>query len=543
MAVPLRALIVAKVKNLHLENMTSLCDLGEDVIVLIASYLTLPDILNLSLTCFKLHSWLDTNEVYHQLFLRKYGPLTPLEARKYEWKQIFRMRNSKKLQFFTWGSSERGRLGYFLRDAPPSNCSSYSFGIHTPTLVQNFEGSPIEQILCGGFSFQLRVNGRIYCLGLGYTDNSGIPTSPGPTHPDYLPSLDRTSVSHNRHNTHWSLIDLPMAHHSTQSHGMSLESPNHDSRVDSWEYRIKSNPLISMLKLSHTKNEREIREISSGRMHVLGLDDIGRVFTWDSGNIPPDIGVKVPFPGVDTPVKKICAGWDISVCQIEGIGLLYWLSRENIRKESYTANKLESNAHYSIVPNLKCAIDFVALSGVIIMLDKDGFLRAFETHSELVVRSTTHPLNEFNLLIQRLNIQNKTEATYKKLSGCYRTFSVFTDKGQVIIGTVEGNPETWQPQIVLELQGSGVIHIANGDYHQIALTDNGELLSWGLELQRRGCLGLGDIRYNIDGAVTTEGSSSRVKIPMKVLKPGRGKWLAVTAGGWHSGALFLPDFE
>ncbi|RKP31702.1 RCC1/BLIP-II [Metschnikowia bicuspidata] len=458
--------------------MTSLFDLGEDVIVLIASYVTLPDILSLSLTCFKLHSWLDTNEVYHQLFLRKYGPLTPLEATK--------MRNSKKLQFFTWGSGERGRLGYFLRDAPRSNCSSYSFGIHS-----NF-----------GFSFQLRVNGRIYCLGLGYTDNSGRPTSP----------------------------DLPMAHHSTQSHGMSIESPNHDSRVDSWEYRIKSNPLISMLKLSHTKNEREIREISNV---------IGRVFTWDSGNSPPDIGVKVRFPGVDTPVKKICAGWDISVCQIEGIGLLYWLSRENIRKESYEANKLESNAHYSIVPNLKCAIDFVALSGVIIMLDKDGLLR----HSELVVESTTHPLNEFNLLIQRLNIQNKTEATYKKLSGCYRTFSVFTDKGQVIIGTVEGNPETWQPQIVLELQSSGVIHIANGDYHQIALTDNGELLSWGLELQRRGCLGLGDIRYNRDGAVTTEGSSSRVKIPMKVLKPGRGKWLAVTAGGWHSGALFLPEFE
>lgn len=504
--------------------MPTLLDLGQDVFIHICEHLSLIDILNVSSTCSKLHFWLDSNAVFHNLYIRKFGKLTPLEASLYQWKEIFKMRNSKQLQFYTWGSGELGRLGYSLRDISNERCSSRAFGVHTPTMVPNFEKALIEQISCGGFSFQLRVNGRIYSIGLGYTDNTGKLARPGPRQNDYHPPL-----------------------HSMTKPSMSVLGEFHNTSAQNdheiWDDNVQSGPFITQLLLPNEEGSpnRYFCEISSGRMHVLALDNIGCVYTWDSGNSDTNVGIKIKFPGLKSPVTKIYAGWDVSVCHILDIGLVYWHFRESVNKEAFEARMFESDAEYFIVPGLKELVDFVALGDHIIFIDMNGRLRAFKTSGEENLAFPT-PLVQFNYWLERNNEKNSTEAAFKKLSGCFRTFSVFTDNGLVLLGRTDGEVKNWNPEFIPKLQKAGVIDIVSGDYHQLALTDQGDVLSWGLELQKKGCLGLGDLSTCVNEIIIEEGSSYRVLEPTRVLKPSSsGKWFAITAGGWHSGGLFIPD--
>ncbi|GAA5849559.1 hypothetical protein JCM8547_000497 [Rhodosporidiobolus lusitaniae] len=61
----------------------------------------------------------------------------------------------------------------------------------------------------------------------------------------------------------------------------------------------------------------------------------------------------------------------------------------------------------------------------------------------------------------------------------------------VLLGDRDWN-EQKSPQVIPELQGLGVIKIAHGDYHNLALTSNGRLYSWGAF--SAGALGLGHPR-------------------------------------------------
>lgn len=515
--------------------MATIFDLGEDVFIHICEYLSLNDILNLSLTCSKLHIWLTCNELFHHLYIRKFGKLTPLEAGLYQWKQLFQLRNSKKLQFYTWGTGELGRLGYSLRDIPQSSCASRAFGVHTPTMVPNFEKSVIEQVSCGGFSFQLRVNGRIYSIGLGYTDNTGRLARPGPREADYQPPIHNTmSLS--------SFTDRNLFRglHATPSAQMSS---SHHNEFERWDQTVKKGPFLTQLMLPNTESDQEpfVCEISSGRMHVLALDNMGSVYTWDCGNSESNLGVRIRFPGLKTRVTKIFAGWDISVCHIQDVGLVYWQYRGSINRAEFEAKNFESDAEYSFVPGLVNVVDFVALCDHIIFIELNGRLSAFKT-AEGRNAAPPEPLNEFNCWIENYNKENAKETEFKKLSGCFKSFSVFTNNGLVLLGNIEGEVIQWQPKIITKLQNAGVIDIVSGDYHQLALTDEGELLSWGLELQKKGCLGLGDLSTSTNEVIIDEGSSFRVLEPTRVLKPtSNGKWFAVTAGGWHSGGLFISD--
>ncbi|GAA6027607.1 hypothetical protein JCM8097_007944 [Rhodosporidiobolus ruineniae] len=63
----------------------------------------------------------------------------------------------------------------------------------------------------------------------------------------------------------------------------------------------------------------------------------------------------------------------------------------------------------------------------------------------------------------------------------------------VLLGDSDWN-EHKEPQVVHELQGLGVIKVAQGDYHSLALTSNGHFYSWGAF--SGGALGLGHPQLN-----------------------------------------------
>ncbi|GAA6019579.1 hypothetical protein JCM11491_001344 [Sporobolomyces phaffii] len=148
----------------------------------------------------------------------------------------------------------------------------------------------------------------------------------------------------------------------------------------------------------------------------------------------------------------------------------------------------------------------------------------------------------------------------------------------VLLGDSDWHEQS-EPKLVRELQGLGVIKIAQGDYHNVALTSSGQLYSWGAF--SGGALGLGHpVLSNTPLSATPSQTSSddrpgatrtrqppallpgfapnrprmndRPRAPERIDRPTRIEFdgdsrrgsrgghtfvYAVTASGWHSGAL------
>ena len=110
------------------------------------------------------------------------------------------------------------------------------------------------------------------------------------------------------------------------------------------------------------------------------------------------------------------------------------------------------------------------------------------------------------------------------------------------------------PKIIPALQNKAVISVVLGDYHNAALTAGGKLLTWGA--YSAGALGLGDPAVLEPGtpgayAIVRGGEQRRrreppaVQVPTEVRfdhgakKPKDRFCFAVTAAGWHTGALVI----
>lgn len=97
-------------------------------------------------------------------------------------------------------------------------------------------------------------------------------------------------------------------------------------------------------------------------------------------------------------------------------------------------------------------------------------------------------------------------------------------------------------ELILEDSNDHIISLAAGDYHILALTEKGNIYSWGLESQFSGCLGLGkpeDIVNNQQIGRWDGPRNVRVVKPVKVPLP-EGKFcISIAAGGWQSAALLV----
>lgn len=152
------------------------------------------------------------------------------------------------------------------------------------------------------------------------------------------------------------------------------------------------------------------------------------------------------------------------------------------------------------------------------------------------------------------------EARVTHISAHFNSFAVYavppTDDpagSYVLLGSNPSDP----PSILPELQNRGVIKIAQGDYHTLALTSAGALFSWGA--YSNGALGLGHPQL-YEGALAKQSRPEqeestvlphrqimsppeRVERPTRVVfrgegEEGGGKFVfGVAASGWHSGCL------
>jgi SCF-associated factor 1 len=275
--------------------------------------------------------------------------------------------------------------------------------------------------------------------------------------------------------------------------------------------------------------------------------------------------VKLTTPDVTSPdlpskeysVVHMAAGWRFSAAVIKGIGLIVWeptvpnhretmvrlannmitktplernwRARRILRTEEVDTNTLSANSEI---------IGLMVGDGYLVYLTELGTVHRVNITDDILTSSS----QPSSFLLEKFSISPKLSY----LSGSFFHFGLFNTTGDVLVGNVQTGPDT-PPSIEEGLQHRGVIALSWGDWHGLALCEDGSVLSWGRELWKNGCLGMGyqslDEAREMGLQVVDNGIVS--DIPRKV--PGFGGEennfaFCVAAAGWHSAAL-VADFK
>ncbi|KAF8465262.1 regulator of chromosome condensation 1/beta-lactamase-inhibitor protein II [Kalaharituber pfeilii] len=490
--------------------MASLTSIPIDILIgNILPLLSVKDYLSFSSTCKAFHSF-----AYDEVYWRKLAtstfrmPTQPL--REKGWRELYKRLSSAKL--FTWGSNDECRLGHSqeIRSVP------------FPTEVSGPENEVVVDVVAGGWSITiLTASGSLYCWG---------------------------SLS-----------------------GVFGRGYDHRPRKLGFPDGYSS----------------KIVEVSSGRGHILALSDNGTIWQW-SGNFS-SIGRFIKFVHVDTKtlqsgqpagrrgrgtVQKVVAGWNHSAALVNGVGLVIWwtassdpngvdgilVDGEIVPGTSFIEGDKESSKGMdSYAMEVGEVLDFMAGDKFLVFLTKTGKVYALRTNgpgSVAGIRPTQ--LHSFS--------SPPGEKPMSYISGSFGKFVIFNNDGLVYIGSQyivetavrgiadEDDEQAIKPIIMPSLQKRGIVAIAFGDYHSLALTADGKLFSWGTEPNACGCLGLGPrevasrlgVRYGRDG-ILDEPMEISFNEKLEVFYPSTGQSTQspfvfnIAAAGWHSAALVLTS--
>lgn len=278
-----------------------------------------------------------------------------------------------------------------------------------------------------------------------------------------------------------------------------------------------------------SQSTSSIRQFSSGRRHVLALTDHDEVFTWDRINAK---GYKVypraagSFGGKP---RRVAAGWGQSSVYIPEIGIIYWQPVRNDREDIHLdgihvpERTVPGTAREVRVVDGKDhtveVLTHILLENFLIYITSESKLFACQIGDE--AENQAQPSHS------PFEVPGYASAARQlmDLQGSFRSFAVFTATGEVLAGDThylrrcydkieelrgsassdldsqeprsisgEGLPMlvSSRPQDVRALQHAGVIELAFGDYHFLALHANGSITVYGYEPQGCGALGLGD---------------------------------------------------
>ncbi|CDK24192.1 unnamed protein product [Kuraishia capsulata CBS 1993] len=511
--------------------MPGLFDLGEDVITgNLIPLLEPKDIQNLGQTCRYARSIVNQGIVWREMYHKTFGKApTPYSLTELKWPQLYKLRKDANL--YTWGKFD-GRLG-LSRDAFPEGIMPGS----VPWPVELFH-IPLADVTCGGLSFQvLTSDGDLYCTGSFHS--AFRKGAPGPIERDSLRRMDDGAGSAD----HRLLRELPQAviphmrgpHRPGVMMMPDVKRANEISATKKTAKKVdtKQGLLFQLL----TEGTAKIIAVSSGRQHVLALDNDGEVWTWDTDFLEDSVGVKLKFPGlrsgsifsVSSPILKIRAGWNMSSVYALNLGIVVWMCRKKMSRSSQRSEGLE--ALYVVIPETASTsdddkvVDYVCLDNELVYLKGSGKLFSIKVHRDAESGETL--LGRLLPLASKLKKVLSRTDKITRLSGSFRTLVAFTLEDHVIVLRQENGQEMEDavPRIYEELQNVECVSVAVGDWHYMALLKSGKVLTWGLN--NGGCLGNGDL------GVKRIDSPTEVKV--------EGKVLAIAAGGWQSGAIVAKE--
>lgn len=518
-----------------------LLDLSIDSLEIICNYLDPRDIFHLWLTCQALLSQLQTSKIYQILYVKLFHG-NPIGL---NWINRFKSRTSPT-KLYTWGSTDLGRLGYLIKDVPGDKLTS-NRNVSKPQNLSNFNGIVIRDLKSNGFSFQILTNQGVFFTGNDYRRYHEL-TAPGPTSKDFQQTLELSApvgvFPPIRGRRGGGRIISP-GHQLHLPTNLNLTKPPNDI-PELREFNSNQNPsknIESSFVTKITIPTDYLITIESGRQHMVILDRNNNIYTLDTGNTSYR-AIKLIFSHVETPyVSKIKCGWNLS-SYYGNNELVVWYSREPLTADDIKNDRYESKANYWIVPDVNNEIiDWYLGNGFIVLVKTSGIygrtvdtLHYFHNIEGYSVLEDFYLLQSFNNWLDNYNEQifndkNPKPSCFTKIVGCYNNFAIFTNNQKIILG----NRELVDPDIESSLELvdlDDIVELEMGDYHYLALDSQGVLYSWGIESNDCGCLGLGNNETKIK-----EGRNYKVTVPQIV----EGKWLVITASGWHSGGIQLDD--
>lgn len=270
-------------------------------------------------------------------------------------------------------------------------------------------------------------------------------------------------------------------------------------------------------QLEHlTQSTSSIRQFSSGRRHVLALTDDGEIVSWDRINAK---GLK-PFSrgGRDFGGKptRVSAGWDTSSTYIPEVGIVYWTPIKN----DQTDDQLDGiHVKEKVIPGTAVKTieggfleisKHIVLAEFIVWITSDSKIYACGIGGEGAdqIEPSRPPFEVPGFAVEGKEL--------KDVQGQFSNFGVFTASGEVLAGntdylrrcasTIQENTTLqesgdWaehqdvlstRPPDVPSLQHAGVIALAYGDHHYLALHADGKISSLGRDSGSCGQMGLGD---------------------------------------------------
>ncbi|KAF2742040.1 hypothetical protein M011DRAFT_472533 [Sporormia fimetaria CBS 119925] len=454
--------------------MPSLIDLPLEILLLIFPYLDIKSFLALCNTCKSLHQdsiRLDSlywSHAVRDTFRVPNQPVVQHDGAR--WQKLYR-RLLTETRAFTWGSNTRKQLGH-------------------DTMGRHFKGSYPEEMKdvralgviadmqCGGWSTTLlTAKGSLYTVGV----------------------LDGERFVFSEH-------DGPQPLRFPVGFPYSSSLAAYDE------------PTIA------------IRQFSSGRKHVLGLSDSGRIWSWYSASHSGlhvkflDVDITESSAGQSSPadmplfgrVKKVLAGWCQSSAYIYGVGIVLWhpaMREPGENDETDTMLVMETvvvpQTNYIRKPTLQetdeekefgsevgAVLNYILLENYLVFVTDIG--RVF--YGKIGRGNRVPEVRELTAL------RNDTGSSID-VQGSFRRFAIFKN-GEVIIGLQDYLAQCWNAQRGEEvdasrgllkipaLQYNDVISVAFGDYHFLALHSTGRVTAYGKEPQGCGALGLGNCPHD-----------------------------------------------
>lgn len=288
--------------------------------------------------------------------------------------------------------------------------------------------------------------------------------------------------------------------------------------IDSLDGRTRGESTDHFKQLEYlTQSTSEIRQFSSGRRHVLGLTDDGKIISWDRVNakglmvfsrIGTDFGAKP---------SRVAAGWVESSAYVPDIGIIYWSPLENDQTDEMLDGKpvkekvVPGTARQKTDSGYIEVLKHVVLEDYVIWITNESKIYACRLSHENPdqLKPTQSPFEILGF--------SAPDRELKDIQGQFQRFGVFTAKGEVLSGdtgyirrcaeAIRNQPDLlksgdWstlttllasRPPDVPALQHTGVIALAYGDYHYHALHADGRITSYGRDSQSCGSLGLSGV--------------------------------------------------
>ncbi|KAK5731363.1 hypothetical protein LTR15_001303 [Elasticomyces elasticus] len=511
----------------------SLLDLPVDILLLVFPYLDATSFLHLTSTCTALHNTDFVNDsAYWSALVRKTFRVPNQPTAQHDgkrWQKLYK-RLLTQSRIYTWGDNDKGCLGHSY-DAPGSLAhlgpprarrvnALRRRHISWPAEMQGTADlGVISDVQCGGWSTTLlTAKGRLHTVGV----------------------LDGMQFNQRRP----PFMQTPAMRPTALQYPPGFAAPEE-----------RDEPSTA------------IQQFSSGRAHVLGLSDSGRIWSWQ--NIE-HAGLHVKFLIHETKedgsaagkgaVHKVVAGWNKSAALIEGTGIVLWdpiqrghddtavedavliLESALVPSSGYRRPKGKNAKHAdyvdtSLAETVGQVESFVVLEHVLLFTTDIGKVFVAQIFWSDTEQRVGDPIE--------ISVSDEESASFATdVQGSFRSFAVFLRDGSVLTSNQDKlmdllrdgqAPDNFFKRIPA-LQDKGVISVAFGDYHFHALHSAGFITSYGNEPQACGALGLGghgDPEGRLRG-IRYQGMGGDGKLVPHAYAEGRRVWFEAEKRDWIS---------